>query len=147
MVIGKPRSSTYPITNLPIYSFSLSPLARKADRDVGFHFYWIIIQQIGTILPLAHGFQGSIGEQRRTADHVQALNAAVPGNDRVQLYITLYPCSKNQPRINRNHFVYQHPFRKMRNFYALLLVLRFQQGKNMTTSRRDCRSSAVAGAR
>ena len=57
-------------------------MAAETENDVdgGFYFYWLIIQEIGTIAPSLDCINRSLAERGRAAENVEILNAASGGD-------------------------------------------------------------------
>ena len=57
---------------------------RENDVDGCFDFDGQAVEQCGTVMPLADSIHGGFEQERRAGDVVQALHAAVSGDDGVQ---------------------------------------------------------------
>ena len=49
----------------------------EVDRNLGFHFHWLAVQDVRFVLPLLHGFDGSRSQHRVAADQAQVLDRTI----------------------------------------------------------------------
>src|SRR5437899_9400208 len=63
----------------------------EVHNDECFYLDRLTVQYIRTISPLPYRLESRAGEQGMTADHAEALNRAVLGDDGVQFYLAACP--------------------------------------------------------